>query len=1212
MEKIYRQSSLIPAFLVLFTCILYIGIPQVQAQTQRLLLYTETGGFDHNTRNAAETLFNQLGSTYQFSVVHDEDGSTFENLDTLKKYSLVVFCNTSGDNILSTTQQQNFEAYMNDGGAYLGIHAASDTYRHSTANGSNTGSWDWYAEMMGASVQNSPNHTANNFSGTMDHNGTHPSIMGLPNPWDKQEEYYYWENGYFKNDNTAVLSVRSTGSESYDGVRPMSWYRESTPDGNPARIFYTALGHNASNFTSDDDFIKHIEQATLWAGNFQISSPNTPPAFSLDGVVDLPEDFQNAFTLTLTPDEVPAAEETQVVSYSLDPESLAFVDVDLNTETGEISFTAIANANGLDSLTLIADDGQSENNLFSQKFEVKVAAVNDKPTFSLSRNAVSLEVNFTTTEKITVTADPVPADESEQSVSYTLEPSSVTFANVSIDPASGEVSIASVMDETGEQLFNVVADDGTDTARQEFLLTVSEPTPTLIASPDNLSFPPAGGAQTASIESNGDWSVINTPGWITPEETSGNGNANIDLTASANNGGARNGWVIVEQQTLRDSIRVTQVEPSATPTVTITSPANNSQVDSSFFLIFVIQNWQISQGGRHFRYFIDGQDQGPVFSANPLFIQGLALGTHTIRLQLVEADDMLTQFIDSITVEVVPATILSVNPSTVIFLSEGGPQTLEITSNVDWTIENSLPWLSFSDTSGTGDADVILTAQENADEVSRTGNFILRGNDRSLFIEVNQEGATPSPCTPPDSMWVTDQTLTGVTLRWRTLEKADEYQILYRQAGAMEWVEAFGLTADSLVVEDLLEDTGYEWQIRSRCFATYSAWSLIMSFRTAAPFVCGPPESILVTERQPTILSLDWEDAEGRLGYEASIRKSGESDWVRSLVIPSEVSWDSLEAETLYEFRIRSFCMGDTSEWTAVDTLSTIAESIECEIPGGLQLVEIMSDLASVSWQAVQGVSVYRVRIRTNDGQGWSPASTASDTSWIFPSLSPGRTYEWQVEAICGSLSSGYSDIASFQTSGDTMANSPDFEVNLSSFTVIEENGLVILNWESDLEIGGDSYIVERGIDGSLFEEIGTLAFQNMGATYQFQDDSPPIGEVFYRIKMIGQNDSIEYSDIESLVIEVNEVTFQAYPNPVIDILTINLQSESSRRIYLIIFDSLGRKMWSKELDINVGSQQVQVDMSGYQTQLYHLSLVELGLTTSENSIKNVRVQKMD
>ena len=545
MEKIYRQSSLIPAFLVLFTCILYIGIPQVQAQTQRLLLYTETGGFDHNTRNAAETLFNQLGSTYQFSVVHDEDGSTFENLDTLKKYSLVVFCNTSGDNILSTTQQQNFEAYMNDGGAYLGIHAASDTYRHSTANGSNTGSWDWYAEMMGASVQNSPNHTANNFSGTMDHNGTHPSIMGLPNPWDKQEEYYYWENGYFKNDNTAVLSVRSTGSESYNGVRPMSWYRESTPDGNPARIFYTALGHNASNFTSDDDFIKHIEQATLWAGNFQISSPNTPPAFSLDGVVDLPEDFQNAFTLTLTPDEVPAAEETQVVSYSLDPESLAFVDVDLNTETGEISFTAIANANGLDSLTLIADDGQSENNLFSQKFEVKVAAVNDKPTFSLSRNAVSLEVNFTATEKITVTADPVPADESEQSVSYTLEPSSVTFANVSIDPASGEVSIASVMDETGEQLFNVVADDGTDTARQEFLLTVSEPTPTLIASPDNLSFPPAGGAQTASIESNGDWSVINTPGWITPEETSGNGNANIDLTASANNGGARNGWVIV-------------------------------------------------------------------------------------------------------------------------------------------------------------------------------------------------------------------------------------------------------------------------------------------------------------------------------------------------------------------------------------------------------------------------------------------------------------------------------------------------------------------------------------------------------------------------------------------------------------------------------------------------------------------------------------------
>ena len=46
---------------------------------------------------------------------------------------------------------------MNNGGGYLGIHAASDTYRHSTANGSSTGTWDWYAEMAGASVQEGPN-----------------------------------------------------------------------------------------------------------------------------------------------------------------------------------------------------------------------------------------------------------------------------------------------------------------------------------------------------------------------------------------------------------------------------------------------------------------------------------------------------------------------------------------------------------------------------------------------------------------------------------------------------------------------------------------------------------------------------------------------------------------------------------------------------------------------------------------------------------------------------------------------------------------------------------------------------------------------------------------------------------------------------------------------------------------------------------------------
>ncbi|MEM9936135.1 MAG: T9SS type A sorting domain-containing protein, partial [Bacteroidota bacterium] len=116
----------------------------------------------------------------------------------------------------------------------------------------------------------------------------------------------------------------------------------------------------------------------------------------------------------------------------------------------------------------------------------------------------------------------------------------------------------------------------------------------------------------------------------------------------------------------------------------------------------------------------------------------------------------------------------------------------------------------------------------------------------------------------------------------------------------------------------------------------------------------------------------------------------------------------------------------------------------------------------------------------------------------------------------------------------------------------------------------------------------------------------------FYRIKMVGIDGSVSYSETESIVLEVNSVTLQTYPNPVRDILTVNLQSEGQQKVYLVLFDHLGRRIWYRYLDLQTGTQTIELDMTTYQTQLYYLSMIELGLSISDNSIKNVRVQKID
>jgi len=238
-------------------------MPNANAQTKKVLHFTGTSGFDHGTRNNSLSMFNSFP---MINVINDQNGSRFDTLSNLLTYDLIVFSNTSGSNILDSLQQANFEAYIQAGGNLLGIHAATDTYRHSSANGSPSGVWDFYAETMGGSVQQSPNHVAGTPFYQMTHLQSHPSLDSIPDPWGKNEEYYYWENGYLDTAINVILEVEETVGpnnqvNSYDSARAVSWHKTLSSG---SRIFYTSMGHANSYFTSDSLFIRHIRQATEW------------------------------------------------------------------------------------------------------------------------------------------------------------------------------------------------------------------------------------------------------------------------------------------------------------------------------------------------------------------------------------------------------------------------------------------------------------------------------------------------------------------------------------------------------------------------------------------------------------------------------------------------------------------------------------------------------------------------------------------------------------------------------------------------------------------------------------------------------------------------------------------------------------------------------------------------------------------------------------
>ncbi len=78
------------------------------------------------------------------------------------------------------------------------------------------------------------------------------------------------------------------------------------------------------------------------------------------------------------------------------------------------------------------------------------------------------------------------------------------------------------------------------------------------------------------------------------------------------------------------------------PTAMIQSPSNGGLVGPDFNIEFTTFLWDITPGGQHIKYFIDGVEQGAVFEVAPISITNLAEGQHTIRLSLAKANGEIT------------------------------------------------------------------------------------------------------------------------------------------------------------------------------------------------------------------------------------------------------------------------------------------------------------------------------------------------------------------------------------------------------------------------------------------------------------------------------------------------------------------------------------------------------------------------------------------
>ena len=144
-----------------------------------ILVFYKTGGYYHESIPTGVKAIQDLGDKNGFDVDTTTNANKFAE-DSLKKYAAIVFLSSTGE-ILSGNQEIAVERYMQAGGGFVGIHAATDAEYD----------WNWYVKMIGGSFKS---HPANQEATLIINDKNHPSTDSLPATWTRTDEWYNFKN----------------------------------------------------------------------------------------------------------------------------------------------------------------------------------------------------------------------------------------------------------------------------------------------------------------------------------------------------------------------------------------------------------------------------------------------------------------------------------------------------------------------------------------------------------------------------------------------------------------------------------------------------------------------------------------------------------------------------------------------------------------------------------------------------------------------------------------------------------------------------------------------------------------------------------------------------------------------------------------------------------------------------------------------------------
>ena len=163
--------------------------------------------------------------------------------------------------------------------------------------------------------------------------------------------------------------------------------------------------------------------------------------------------------------------------------------------------------------------------------------------------------------------------------------------------------------------------------------------------------------------------------------------------------------------------------------------------------------------------------------------------------------------------------------------------------------------------------------------------------------------------------------------------------------------------------------------------------------------------------------------------------------------------------------------------------------------------------------------------------------------------------------------------------------------LSLLDFNAVAQDGQSLLNWHTGEEENTGRFVVERSVDGVHWDSIGvvTAAGQsNVTLGYSYVDVSPKKGYDYYRLGMVDIDGRQQLSAVKRVRIG-DAGTIRIYPNPVRDVLTLEMAEDGAGRVQL--YNSTGVGVLTQEFS----GYTVNLALGALPGGVYHLVIQQNG-----------------